>query len=121
MVKWKQKKINKMRKKVTKRVCNLGTSEIETQNAISSQTRGDRTILNPNGDHYGKSAQGLDPGDTVSLETSGTATGGAFNLNYFSHAGNLGDNLGTVPKGTSASASGRALKPNIANGSGTLK
>ena len=85
----------------------------KNKNAISSQTRGDRTILKPNGDHYGESAQGLDPGDTVSLETSGTATGGAFNLNDFSHAGNLGDNLGTVPKGTSASASGRALKPNL--------
>ena len=30
MVKWKQKN-NKIKKKVTKRACNLGTGEIETQ------------------------------------------------------------------------------------------
>ena len=69
----------------------------KNKNAFSGQTKRDRTILRPNGDHFGKSAQGLDPGDTVSLETSGTATGRAFNLNDFSHTGNLGVNLGTVP------------------------
>ena len=46
----------------------------ETKNAISSQTKRDRTIWRPNGDHFGRSAH---PGVTVSTETRGTATGGA--------------------------------------------